>query len=133
MWDFVLRTFQYLAAKVSPQDPFSSPMFQDVLGRAKLAKQLTVDDTGKLESMNARVGQFDDKGVDFGDEVRRLAATLDDIGSVCAGCGKTARDDGKALLICAKCKGEKYCSTECQKKMWKTHKRVCGGVESYAK
>lgn len=42
----------------------------------------------------------------------------------CAAC--SSRDGyGIALLQCAKCKGRRYCSTECQKKHWKIHKKVC--------
>lgn len=31
-----------------------------------------------------------------------------------------------SLKNCAKCKGTKYCSRECQKADWKAHKKVCG-------
>lgn len=125
VWDFILRTFQQLVAQVSPQDPYSSPMFRDVVGRAGLAKELILDQTGKLDAMNASVGYADDEGVEFGDEIKELAKTLDDLPEGCAGCGKEEREDGRALLVCARCKEEKYCSTECQKKCWKTHKKAC--------
>jgi hypothetical protein len=125
MWDFTLRTLQHLAAQVNPRDPDSSPMFKDVIMRSIQAKMLTVDETGQLNKMNASVGYSDDEGVEFGDEIRKLANTLDDFPNICAGCWKEKRDDGRALLVCARCKDEMYCSTDCQRKRWKTHKRNC--------
>jgi len=125
MWDFVLRTFQHLAAQVDPRDPSSSPMFQDVSGRALQAKMLTIDETGQLNKMNASVGYSDDGGVEFTDEIKVLANQLDRFPDGCAACGRDKRDDDKPLLMCARCKEEKYCSTDCQKKRWKKHKREC--------
>ncbi|KAJ4346455.1 uncharacterized protein N0V89_010384 [Didymosphaeria variabile] len=43
----------------------------------------------------------------------------------CGGCGVKAQQSGAALLQCAKCKNRRYCSSTCQKKHWKVHKRVC--------
>ncbi|KAF1829057.1 hypothetical protein BDW02DRAFT_643106 [Decorospora gaudefroyi] len=77
MWDFVLRTFQHLAAQVSPQVPKSSLMFGILVARTSHTKQLILDTTGKLEAMNASVGYSDDGGIEFGDEILALAATLD--------------------------------------------------------
>jgi hypothetical protein len=128
MWDFILRTFQHLASQVEPQDPYSSPMFQDVVGRAVQAKMLTIDETGQLNKMNASVGYADDDGIEFSDYIKKLANQLDQLPDGCAACGKEKRDDGKALLMCARCKEEKYCSTGCQKKRWKKHKRECEPV-----
>jgi hypothetical protein len=125
MWDFILRTFQHLAAQVDPRDPSSSSMYQDVLGRAVQAKTLTCDTTGQMEKMNRSVGYKDDGGIEFTDEIKRLAAQLDQWPEGCAACGKDKREGGKMLLMCARCREEKYCSTECQKKMWKKHKGEC--------
>jgi hypothetical protein len=124
MWDFILRTFQILAAQVDPRDPNSSPTFQDVIGRAVQAKMLTIDDTGMLKKLNASAQYKDDDGVEFTDEIKNLAGKLDDFPG-CAACQKEEREDGKALLLCARCKKEKYRSTDCQKKRWKSHKRFC--------
>lgn len=41
-----------------------------------------------------------------------------------AGCG------GLGTKICSRCGVEAYCSAECQRKAWKTHKNVCLKVES---
>jgi hypothetical protein len=122
MWDSVLRTFQFLAARVSPQQPFSSPMFiGEVVGRAALAKQPILDNTGKLNAMNASVGYSNDDGVEFGPEILALAETL----KVPEGCAGSGMMDGKHLLLCARCKAEKYCSAEYQRKCWKLHRRTC--------
>lgn len=125
MWDFVLRTFQHLAAQVDPRNPHRSPMFVDVVGRAAMAKSLMLDDTGKLEAMNMSVGYSDDDGVEFGDEIKELAQKLDEFPPSCAGCGKLERENGAALLLCAGCKKTKYCSIECQRSCWKAHKKQC--------
>ncbi|KAK5125984.1 hypothetical protein LTR85_011339 [Meristemomyces frigidus] len=45
--------------------------------------------------------------------------------SICGICGAKEGKDSTALLQCGKCKKQKYCSKECQKKDWKGHKRVC--------
>ena len=44
---------------------------------------------------------------------------------VCGGCGANEGKEG-ALLQCGKCKAQRYCSLECQRKYWKVHKRSCG-------
>ncbi|KAK5114777.1 hypothetical protein LTR85_010090 [Meristemomyces frigidus] len=57
------------------------------------------------------------------------SATVNEYGpDVCGGCGAVEGEGGAALLQCVKCKGQKYCSKECQKKHWKAHKRVCSAV-----
>jgi hypothetical protein len=45
--------------------------------------------------------------------------------NACGGCGVEKRGDGKPLQVCARCKERRYCSTECQTKHWKVHKKVC--------
>ncbi|KAF9070095.1 ankyrin repeat-containing domain protein [Rhodocollybia butyracea] len=43
------------------------------------------------------------------------------------GCRKLAGEkDGKNVLkVCGRCCIERYCSTDCQKQAWKTHKKIC--------
>ncbi|KAH7874556.1 ankyrin repeat-containing domain protein [Lentinula edodes] len=43
------------------------------------------------------------------------------------GCDKPGGEkDGKStLMICSRCQVERYCSTQCQKKAWAEHKKVC--------
>lgn len=100
-------------------------MFRDVLGRTVMAQSLIIDDTGKLETMNQQTGYRDDAGVDFTEEIKLLANQMTQVPKACAGCLKETRDDGRPLLLCAKCKEAQYCSTECQKKCWKMHKKFC--------
>jgi TPR repeat protein len=38
----------------------------------------------------------------------------------CIGCGKTEQ-----LQVCAKCLTAKFCSRECQRRMWSAHKQAC--------
>jgi hypothetical protein len=85
---------------------------------------LIIDETGMLKKMNASAKYKDDDGVEFTDEIKKLATKLDDFPG-CAVCQKEEREDGRALLICARCKKEKYCSIECQKKRWQRHKQYC--------
>ena len=72
----MLRTFQFIAARVDPRDPVSSGMFVDVISRAALAKGLIEDETGRLEKANRNIGYDDDDGVEFGEEVKREAGRL---------------------------------------------------------
>jgi hypothetical protein len=133
MWDFILRTFQHLSAHVNPQhpfssqDPLSSSMLNDFVGRTSLAKDRILDTTAKLTALYASVGYFDDVGVEFGPEICASAETLE-VPPGCAGCRMSERLDGKDLFICARCKADKYCSAEYQKKCWKIHKKTCVAV-----
>jgi hypothetical protein len=45
----------------------------------------------------------------------------------CANCGRKPGGE-KAFSTCARCKKAKYCSQECQKVDWKTHKKSCKAV-----
>jgi hypothetical protein len=79
MWDFLLRTFQILVAKVDPIRPKSNDYFDEIMARASLAKAQILDETGKLNAMNASVGNAKyDKGIEFGEEIKELAKRLDD-------------------------------------------------------
>lgn len=40
----------------------------------------------------------------------------------CGNCGKAE----PGLKVCARCSSERYCSRDCQKAHWKTHKKACG-------
>lgn len=43
----------------------------------------------------------------------------------CAECSARHGQDGTELLQCSRCKDRKYCSSACQKKHWKIHKKLC--------
>ena len=43
----------------------------------------------------------------------------------CGGCSAVRAEGAKAYSVCGGCKEMYYCSRECQKKDWKTHKPDC--------
>jgi hypothetical protein len=48
-------------------------------------------------------------------------------------CGLCKNDDAKLdtkFMVCSICKSVPYCSRECQKEDWKTHKKVCSEGET---
>ena len=52
---------------------------------------------------------------------------LFDLGTLrgCRACGKGKNSNGGALLSCGKCHKAKYCSADCQRADWKSHKLHC--------
>lgn len=44
---------------------------------------------------------------------------------LCGECSASQGEVGHALLQCARCKDRRYCSSECQKKHWNIHKKLC--------
>lgn len=46
----------------------------------------------------------------------------------CISCGREKAMDGSDLLNCGRCHLAKYCSRECQRADWKTHKNACKGT-----
>lgn len=54
-------------------------------------------------------------------EKERRAAAQPPKKSICDVCGLFQ----PKLLVCSKCKSRKFCSQDCQKKDWKTHKTTC--------
>ncbi|TFK53888.1 hypothetical protein OE88DRAFT_1694901 [Heliocybe sulcata] len=55
-------------------------------------------------------------------EVRDRHRPASGLTEKCRSCGGVGKPD---LLVCGRCKGVKYCSSECQRKDWKGHKAVC--------
>ena len=48
----------------------------------------------------------------------------------CVTCGATEAKENAKLMKCARCKLVSYCSKECQRKDWKSHKTFCKAVTS---
>ncbi|KAJ7494001.1 hypothetical protein FB451DRAFT_1491593 [Mycena latifolia] len=46
-------------------------------------------------------------------------------GTACYSCGAVSTEDGVTLRKCSGCKLVSYCSSECQKKDWRDHKKLC--------
>ena len=50
-------------------------------------------------------------------------------GTACAHCGaKGNKVAGKRMLVCTGCNTARYCSTDCQRLTWGTHKAACRAV-----
>ena len=43
----------------------------------------------------------------------------------CGGCSAVRAEEAKAYSVCGGCREVHYCSRECQRKHWKTHKPEC--------
>ena len=43
----------------------------------------------------------------------------------CDACGKTEADTGRKVQLCSRCKARRYCSKECQRRVWSIHKNEC--------
>ncbi|KAK4186350.1 hypothetical protein QBC35DRAFT_501567 [Podospora australis] len=93
---------------------------------SSLVEDLMPELAGREREMMQQVaagglGAFNDAGVNAGD---------DSPTNNCKTCGAEKKKDGQALNLCGKCRKVKYCSRECQRTGWKTHKRFCGSSSS---
>lgn len=50
----------------------------------------------------------------------------------CASCNKGEAELINSLKFCAKCKNVQYCSRDCQKNNWKSHKKACAAAAGTA-
>ena len=56
----------------------------------------------------------------------RPGSTDASLSRVCEGCGHYEQClPGRKLRVCAGCGSVYYCSKDCQKKAWPTHKHIC--------
>ncbi|KAF2213895.1 hypothetical protein CERZMDRAFT_95923 [Cercospora zeae-maydis SCOH1-5] len=90
-------------------DPYANPRTSISSTKADAQPELFRE---RAEQLMALCAKEDAKAPKHGDEV-------------CGNCGAETRADGSPLLTCGKCKKRRYCSTDCQKKEWKSHKKVC--------
>jgi len=61
-----------------------------------------------------------------------MAPIIESLEISCATCHKTQCEHPIPMKQCAKCKTQYYCSRDCQKVDWKSHKRVCRIVAAAA-
>jgi len=52
--------------------------------------------------------------------------------STCATCGTATRAGGSRMLRCARCQISFYCSPECQRIHWRSHKTICNAMAAAA-
>jgi len=64
-------------------------------------------------------------------DVRRMQSLSLSSRATCSGCKKVFPAEG--LRTCARCKTASYCSQECQKTDWASHKSVCVAADSVGK
>lgn len=53
-------------------------------------------------------------------------AALGGSNAMCAVCGATSSPQKGPLMLCAGCQAVHYCSVDCQRAAWPTHKSKCG-------
>ncbi|KAA1466604.1 hypothetical protein DENSPDRAFT_831464 [Dentipellis sp. KUC8613] len=73
------------------------------------------------------IGESVSGGSQAGTASRALHARTSSQASGSQNCGRCGNSGtaAKPLLVCGRCKAMKYCSAECQRADWKTHKLVC--------
>jgi hypothetical protein len=58
-------------------------------------------------------------------EMVEVLVPEDELIKQCGHCSKWEETNGVRFLRCSKCKAKYYCSKDCQKGNWKTHKKLC--------
>jgi len=77
----------------------------------------------RVLAQHAQHGQIADEPEHRSVVLAQLGDSADDRNvarTCCIGCGKTEQ-----LQVCAKCRTAKFCSRECQQRMWPKHKQAC--------
>jgi hypothetical protein len=76
----------------------------------------------RVVSFDARSGRYC-VALDDGRELSLKAECVARAGCAAAGCASE-----EASSVCSRCQVARYCSRECQRTDWKTHKPVCDGA-----
>jgi hypothetical protein len=76
----------------------------------------------RVVSFDARSGRYC-VALDDGRELSLKAECVARLGCAAAGCASE-----EASSVCARCEAVRYCSRECQRADWKTHKPACAAA-----
>jgi hypothetical protein len=104
-YDFEVKSFEQMAMETDRKPGSSGIISMNVIGPGGIFN------TGMGDSTTSKIIK----------ELRDKHNNPD----LCGGCGLKAGEEGTVLMRCGQCKDRKYCSSDCQKKSWKVHKKVC--------
>ncbi|KAM5543898.1 hypothetical protein V8D89_002515 [Ganoderma adspersum] len=128
MKDRVWQKFARLATRIALSPLFPVPYLEDVFAPEDLRRAQGASTSTSSESVHS-VGHAAPSPAHFngsnGNETTSASAAVPLLGAAqCDRCKKKESADLK-LLVCSRCKEAAYCSRECQKSDWKTHKLRC--------
>lgn len=83
------------------------------------AFNFSIDSSSVIETIRQRLDTFNKKMLEHGDVIKRIHDD-DRFPDTCFACGKA-----DASFKCSRCHGPKYCSEQCNRDGWKTHKKKC--------
>ena len=119
MKDGVWRKFAPLATRIALGPLFPVPYLEDVFAPEE------VQDTGCALLAHLNLRPLPTNGPRSNENGGETIATAGPVpAAACDRCKKKESADLK-LLVCSRCKKAVYCSRECQKGDWKTHKLRC--------
>ncbi|CAH0385498.1 unnamed protein product [Bemisia tabaci] len=116
-WPTLSYILERYATRATIAPIFVDPLVEDSIGRIMMIERMNFSGRGEIVGYGGYWDDEESSSDSEGSEVR------------CATCGSTHRkhyQDGiRELLTCSRCKRVKYCSQDCQKKDWKSHKPSC--------